>query len=64
MGADWLTGGAEGPEGSVICIGYFLAGIAWLLFRYKRKTGSVTLPSPQDDSGTLKLNGCNLSDTI
>jgi membrane protease YdiL (CAAX protease family) len=32
-GADRLTGGAEGPEGSVVCVAYFLGGSAWLLRR-------------------------------
>lgn len=27
----WLNGGAQGPEGSVICVGYFIAGTLWLL---------------------------------
>jgi uncharacterized protein len=35
--ADWLTGGAQGPEGSVICIGYFIVTIAWFLFCSKGK---------------------------
>lgn len=29
-GPDWLTGGAQGPEASVVCFGYFLLGIAWI----------------------------------
>ena len=34
-GPDWLTGGAQGPEASVVCFGYFLLGIAriWRSFR-------------------------------
>jgi len=30
VGAFWLTGGAQGPEGSVVCLGYFVLGIAAL----------------------------------
>lgn len=30
VGADWLTGGAQGPEGSVVSIGYFIAGLVLL----------------------------------
>ncbi len=34
-GPDWLTGGADGPEGSILCTLFFLAGIA-LLTRRRR----------------------------
>jgi hypothetical protein len=27
----WLTGGAQGPEASVVCLVYFAVGIAWML---------------------------------
>ncbi len=32
VGPDWLTGGPQGPEASVVCFGYFILGIAlmWL----------------------------------
>ena len=30
-GPDWLTGGAQGPEASVVCLVYFGVGIGWLL---------------------------------
>ena len=33
VGERWLTGGAQGPESSVLCVVYFLAGSAWLLRR-------------------------------
>lgn len=42
VGAHWLTGGAQGPEGSVVCIGYFLAATAWLLFSARGKTATQT----------------------
>jgi membrane protease YdiL (CAAX protease family) len=29
-GPDWLTGGPQGPEASVVCFCYFLLGIAWM----------------------------------
>jgi membrane protease YdiL (CAAX protease family) len=29
-GPDWLTGGPQGPEASVVCFGYFILGIAWM----------------------------------
>jgi membrane protease YdiL (CAAX protease family) len=29
-GPDWLTGGAQGPEASVVCFGYFILGIVWM----------------------------------
>ena len=35
-GPAWLTGGAEGPEGSVVCLAYCLLASAWLLFWPKR----------------------------
>jgi membrane protease YdiL (CAAX protease family) len=28
VGAPWLTGGPQGPEASVVCLGYFILGIA------------------------------------
>jgi membrane protease YdiL (CAAX protease family) len=31
-GADWLTGGAQGPEASVVCFAYFVLGIAWIRY--------------------------------
>ena len=40
-GPAWLTGGSEGPEGSVVCLAYFVLASAWLLFRRKR-AGDVT----------------------
>jgi membrane protease YdiL (CAAX protease family) len=30
-GPAWLTGGAQGPEGSVFCVAFFLAAIIWLM---------------------------------
>jgi hypothetical protein len=35
-GADYLTGGFEGPEGSVMCSILLLAGIAFLGLRRKK----------------------------
>jgi hypothetical protein len=31
VGAAWLTGAAQGPEGSVVTIGYFIVGVAVLV---------------------------------
>lgn len=33
IGADWLTGGAQGPEGSIVCVLFFVVGCAVLLHR-------------------------------
>jgi membrane protease YdiL (CAAX protease family) len=35
-GPEWLTGGAQGPEASVVCFGYFMLGIG-LMWRVRRK---------------------------
>jgi membrane protease YdiL (CAAX protease family) len=42
-GPGWLTGGAEGPEGSVVCLAYCCVGTAWLLLRPKR-SGAASIP--------------------
>lgn len=34
-----LTGGAEGPEGSYLCSVFFVAAIAWMQWRNKRRGG-------------------------
>ncbi len=34
-GSDWLTGGAQGPEGSVLCTLFFVVGIAILMRRHR-----------------------------
>ena len=34
-GVDALTGGARGPEGSYLCIGFFIAALAWMQWRKK-----------------------------
>lgn len=41
-GADWLTGGNEGPEGSVVSIGYFVASI--LLIGFWRRHQRAPVP--------------------
>jgi uncharacterized protein len=33
VGPFWLTGGAQGPEASVVCLGYFILGLAALQFQ-------------------------------
>lgn len=48
-GGDALTGGAQGPEGSVLCAVFFVLAIAWMLLSArKKKTGKTeserTLP--------------------
>lgn len=35
VGADWLSGGAEGPEGSVVCVAYFIGAILALCLSKK-----------------------------
>jgi len=42
QGSDYLTGGAQGPEGSIACTVLFVGGIAWLL-------RSKTKPVPAQD---------------
>jgi hypothetical protein len=41
VGPVWLTGGAQGPEGSVVCVAFFLAAIVWLA-----RTMAVTRAPP------------------
>jgi membrane protease YdiL (CAAX protease family) len=36
VGAAWLTGGAQGPEASVVCLGYFALTIAYFWLRPRR----------------------------
>jgi membrane protease YdiL (CAAX protease family) len=40
-GPEWLSGGAEGPEGSVICVAYFIAGSLALWFWSRGGTQGV-----------------------
>ena len=42
-GPNWLTGGYDGPEGSVICTAVLCAGIAWNLWR-KRIAARLSTP--------------------
>jgi membrane protease YdiL (CAAX protease family) len=39
QGADALTGGAEGPEGSVLCALFFVVALAWMGWARRRKLG-------------------------
>lgn len=39
-GPDWLTGGSQGPEASVVCLGYFVLLAAWLIF-WPRRTAAA-----------------------
>jgi hypothetical protein len=41
VGPDWLTGGTQGPEASVVCFGYFILGIALMW----RQTGKSSIAS-------------------
>jgi membrane protease YdiL (CAAX protease family) len=43
-GPDWLTGGAQGPEASVFCFGYFLLGIA-LIWHQRGTPGNAAAPT-------------------
>jgi membrane protease YdiL (CAAX protease family) len=36
VGPAWLTGGEQGPEASVVCLGYFVLTSAWLFFWPRR----------------------------
>lgn len=44
QGGDVLTGGAQGPEGSVLCVAFFLLAIAWIQLRARK--GRAALPAP------------------
>ncbi len=54
VGAPWLTGGAQGPEGSVVCIGYFLGATAWLLFSARGKPAAQTACNPETRPESLR----------
>jgi uncharacterized protein len=41
QGSDYLTGGAHGPEGSLLCGLFFVVSVAWLLSKKARATTSV-----------------------
>ncbi|MEJ0084884.1 MAG: type II CAAX endopeptidase family protein [Pseudomonadota bacterium] len=41
-GPAWLTGGAEGPEGSVVCLAYCVLATAWLLLWPKHSEPAKT----------------------
>jgi hypothetical protein len=36
VGSDFLTGGAQGPEGSIVCTLFFACGIAFFAWRIRR----------------------------
>ncbi len=40
-GPDYLTGGAQGPEGSFLCSVFFVGAGAFLLYRMKRNRGAL-----------------------
>lgn len=44
LGTDALTGGAEGPEGSVLCSLFFVAAIGWIWGR-RARTGAGNMPA-------------------
>lgn len=44
QGGDVLTGGAQGPEGSVLCVAFFVLAIAWVQLRARK--GRARLPAP------------------
>jgi membrane protease YdiL (CAAX protease family) len=41
-GPDYLTGGAQGPEGSYLCSVLFVGAIAWLAWRFKGVAGPAS----------------------
>ena len=43
-----VTGGAQGPEGSLICLIFFAGAIATLLWRLRKSANR-----PQNDAGCL-----------
>lgn len=47
-GPVWLTGGAEGSEGSIFCTAILLAGIGWNLWRRTRRERAPTVLSTPD----------------
>ena len=46
VGPFWLTGGAQGPEASVACLGYFAVGIAWMLAQARNRNKIAPIPMP------------------
>ena len=44
QGGDALTGGTQGPEGSVLCVVFFALALAWMLVRARK--GRAGLPAP------------------
>ncbi len=38
IGANWLTGGPQGPEASIVCITYFAAASLWLVASARRRS--------------------------
>ena len=40
-GENWRHGGIQGPEGSIVCVIYFIAFSAWLLWSLRRKPRDV-----------------------
>jgi uncharacterized protein len=43
IGTDFLTGGPQGPEGSIVCTFFFVCGIAWFAWRIRRSGASRRL---------------------
>lgn len=40
-GPAWLTGGAQGPEGSVMCTAFFVSAIVWMVWRQRGRKAST-----------------------
>jgi membrane protease YdiL (CAAX protease family) len=55
QGPDTLTGGAEGPEGSVLCSVFFVAAIAWIQWRKSR--GPLGPEEPHRAGQALEVRG-------
>jgi membrane protease YdiL (CAAX protease family) len=47
VGPAWVTGGGEGPEGSVVTLALLSAGIAFLFLRAPRREGGPSRAEPQ-----------------
>lgn len=45
VGANWLTGGAQGPEASMVCIAYFVVASVWMV---------ASVRSNRSETGTHK----------
>lgn len=48
QGADALTGGAQGPEGSFLCSVFFIVAIAWMAWRRRSQQTAIQVGNGED----------------